>query len=201
MIGSIIDRLAFKAWPLGPRSAINVSMHSNNLWSCAQWKSASPIDTRSLLLIARMVSEPTYTKCKGLPIDVSFYLLYFLHVQHCVQKVRGSRSTSHSISYTFYTHSSAYKKHGAPDRCPILSLIRFTHVAPQTKGKGLLIDIPFYFWYILHAQCCVQKARGSQAEYHNTFHTQQSSAYEKQGHLYTYIHHPGIQQDHFLMSL
>jgi hypothetical protein len=79
--------------------------------------------------------------------------------QH-VQKVRGSRSTPRSIliifirtmphikrkellidvlfyPYTFNICNTTYKKQGAPDQCPVLSL------------------------YVLHAQCRIQKARGS----------------------------------------
>jgi hypothetical protein len=47
---------------------------------------------------------------QGLPIDVPYYLLYFLHTQCHVQKARGSRSMSHLIFYTFYMHNAAYKK-------------------------------------------------------------------------------------------
>jgi hypothetical protein len=87
-----------------------------------------------------------HKKSKGLPIDVTFYsytfymcsaaykkqgasdrcpilLLYFLHVQHRVQKVRGSRLMSRS------------------------TLILFTCVVPLIKIKGLLNRTSLYFSY------------------------------------------------------
>jgi hypothetical protein len=109
-------------------------------------KSVSPIDARNLLPIARTTNEPMHicsVKSKGLPIDVPFYsyifymcsatyrkqgapdrrpvlLLYFLHAQCLVQKVRDSQLTSYS------------------------TLIFFAHAVPCTKSKGIPIDILFY---------------------------------------------------------
>jgi hypothetical protein len=118
-------------------------------------KVTSPIDTRGSLPIACTVNKQTqgaldrrpilslilftrvapHIKSKGLLIDVLFYLLYFLHVKRHVQKASDSRSTSHFVSYTFYTRSTAYIKQGTPDRRPIPSLILFTHAALNTE-KG-----------------------------------------------------------------
>jgi hypothetical protein len=120
---------------------------------------------------------------------------------------------------------AAYKKQGAPNRRCDLSLILFTRAAPRTKSKGLPMDIPVYLLYFLHSQCRVQKARGSRSTFHSisyTFYTR-STTYKKQGaldqsiivlfihsnhqrmkskrHLYTYIHHLGIQQNHFHTSV
>jgi hypothetical protein len=96
-------------------------------------------------------------------------ILCFLHVQHHIQKARGSRlmcliiypmlftcsaprtkskglpiDIPYHLYYAFYTCSTAYKKQGAPDRCP-LSFI-----------------CPFY--------TCI--TTGSLKIYHPTFHTQ-----------------------------
>jgi hypothetical protein len=105
-----------------------------------------PIDVSFYLLYFIHVLR---TKSKGLPIDVPFYLLYFLHVQRRIQKVRGSRSTSHSIFYTFDTRST---------------------IISRSTFNVLFI--------------------------HNNHRRMKSM-----GHLYTYIHHRGTQQNHFQTSL
>jgi hypothetical protein len=66
-------------------------------------------------------------------------------------KTRDSWLMSLIISYTFYTRSAMYKKQGAPDWCPDLS---YTFYAQ---------------WYRF------------QLIYHRTFHSQQTSVYEKHG--------------------
>jgi hypothetical protein len=104
----------------------------------------------SLILFTRAV---LCTESKGLPIDIPFYLLYFLHAQLCIQKAWGSRSMSHSISYTFYTCSTTYKRQGAPDRHPVATykkqgapkqniIILFIHSNHRRmKSKGIYIHI------------------------------------------------------------
>jgi hypothetical protein len=106
-----------------------------------------------------------HEKSKGLLINVSLYLLYFLYAQRRIQKARGSWSTSHSISYTFYTRNTVYKKQMAHNQRLVLSLILFTCVVPRIKSEGLPIDVPLYLLYFLHAQCRVQKARGSRSTF------------------------------------
>jgi hypothetical protein len=51
-----------------------------------------------------------------------------------------------SKKYAFYTHSTAYKKQGAPDRRSLIQqkLMLFTRVAPDIKSKGLLIGGPLF---------------------------------------------------------
>jgi hypothetical protein len=51
---------------------------------------------------------------QGIPIDVPNHLLYLLHVQHHVQKARGSRSMLHTNYIIFNMHIAAYKKYGDP---------------------------------------------------------------------------------------
>jgi hypothetical protein len=92
------------------------------MWNFAQQKLMSLINARGLVLITCTTSEPMCTKSKGLPIDVLFYL------------------------YIFYTHNATYKKQGAPDWRPILSLYFFTRAVPHTKSNGLPIDISFYLY-------------------------------------------------------
>jgi hypothetical protein len=130
----------------------------------------SLIDARGLLSIARKVSELTCTKSKGLPIDVLFHLLYFLHVQRRKQKARGYRSMSYFILYFLHAQRCVQKARGS--RLTSCFILYFLYV----QCYRFLIDI----------QC--------------TFHTQKSSAYEKQG-IYIYIHHPGTHQNHFHTSL
>jgi hypothetical protein len=87
-----------------------------------------------------------------------------------------------SSSYTFYTCRAAYKKHGAPDQRPILSLILFTRAAPCTKRKGFPINSPFYLLCFLHVHCRIQKARGSRFTSYfisYTFYTR-NATYKKQ---------------------
>jgi hypothetical protein len=90
---------------------------------------------------ARLVNQHINIS-QGLQIDVPS--LYFFQAQRRVQKARSPRSTSRTIlilftratlrtkskelpidvpfhPYTFYTCSTAYKRQGAPDRCPIPS--------------------------------------------------------------------------------
>jgi hypothetical protein len=145
---------------------------------------ASPIDAKGLLPNTCMVNEPTRTKSNGLPIDIPFYpytfytcrttykkqgapdrcpvlSLYFLHVQHRVQKVRGSQSMSCSILILFTRTVPRTKSNGL--------LIDVPRAAPRTKSKGLPIDVPFY---TKHCKLPIDD--------HDTYHTQQSSAYKKQ---------------------
>jgi hypothetical protein len=125
--------------------------------STAYKKQEAP-DQRPVLCLILFTCATPCTKSTELSFDVPFYLLYFLHVQRYRQKVKGSRSISHSISYTFYMRSTTYKKEGALNRCPILSLILFTRAVPHTKKKRLLIRTSSYFSYTTIIG--VWKARG-----------------------------------------
>jgi hypothetical protein len=87
---------------------------------------------------------------QGLPIDVPFYLILFTHVALCT-KSKGIPIGMSFCPYTSYTRRVTYKKQGAPNRC---------HVLYNT----------FYMRSVI----------GSWLTYDHTFHTQQSSAYEKQ---------------------
>jgi hypothetical protein len=52
-----------------------------------------------------------------------------------------------------------YKKQGTPDRCPISSLILFTCATPQTKSKGLPIDVLFHLILFTRTTLCT-KSKG-----------------------------------------
>jgi hypothetical protein len=80
----------------------------------------------SLLLIAHTVSKSTRKKSKGLPIDVSFYLIFFTHATSC------TKSQGLPIDVPFY-------------------LILFTREALHTKSKGLPIEVPFYLILLIGA--------------------------------------------------
>jgi hypothetical protein len=110
----------------------------------------SLIDARGLLLNTCTVNEPTRTKNMGLRIDALFYP-YTFYTRSNAYKRRGLLIDVLFYPYTFYRHSATYKKQGASDRCPVLLV------------------------YFLYAQCCRLPI-----DDHCTFHTQQSSAYEKQ---------------------
>jgi hypothetical protein len=118
-----------------------------------------------------------HTKNKGLLINVPLYPYTFLHAQRRVQKVMGSRSTPNSI------------------------LIHFTRAAPCTKSKGLPIDVSFYP-YNFYTCSAAYKKQG--APNHNIiilFRHSNHQHMKNKGHLYTYIPHPSIQQNHFHTSL
>jgi hypothetical protein len=104
-----------------------------------------------------------HTESKELLIDVPCHLLYFLHVQHRIQKVRGSRLTSLVIKF-----------------------ILFTCTGPCTESKWIPIDV------LYHLILFIRSYTGSRLMYHHTFYTQQSSAYEKQG-ASIYLYPSGIQ--------
>jgi hypothetical protein len=120
-------------------------------WNFAQIAISVPIWCKGLLPIARMVNETNTYKKQGAP-DWRPALSYtFLHAQHYVQKARGSRLMSCSILY--FSHAQRrIQKVGTPNWRPFLSYTFYT-----------------------------RSVIGSRLTYHHTFHTQQSSAYEKQG--------------------
>jgi hypothetical protein len=88
-------------------------------------------DRRPILSLILFTHTMSRTESKGLPIDVPFDLLYFLHAQRCVQKVRGSRSMSHSIFYTFYIRS-------AKDSCLTFNVLFMHNNHQRMKRKGHL---------------------------------------------------------------
>jgi hypothetical protein len=109
-----------------------------------------------------------------------------------------------STSNTFYKCSAAYKKQGAPNRCPSLLLILFYTRSAAYKKKGTpdrcLSPLLIRFTWALPCT----KTRGSRSEYHSTFHTYSLSMYVKQGttiyiyiYIYIYIQHKsGITKNH-----
>jgi hypothetical protein len=59
---------------------------------------------------------------QGLPIDVPNNLLYFLHMQHHVEKVRGSWSMLHTASNFQHAHYRAQKARGSLCMCSRFSI-------------------------------------------------------------------------------
>jgi hypothetical protein len=153
--------------------------------STAYKKQEAPDQRPVLCLILFTCATPS--KSTELSFDVPFYLLYFLHVQRYVQKVKGSRSISHSICYTFYMRSTTYKKEGALNRHHILSLILFTRAVPHTKKEAPDQNIIILFIHNNH-WCMESKGHLSLS----------LSIYI---YMYIYIHGPGIKQNHFHTSL
>jgi hypothetical protein len=131
--------------------------------------STFPNNARGLLPITRMANEPIrlhIRKGKGVSIDVSFYpctfytcsaaykkqgapyrrpilLLYFLHVQHRVQKERAP--DQHQILSFYFLHAQHHvpKARGSWSTSHSI-LILFPCAMLRTKSKGLLIDVSFY---------------------------------------------------------
>jgi hypothetical protein len=86
------------------------------------------------------------------------------------------------------THAPRTNQPGAPNWCPLSSLIFFTRVTPCTKSNGLMTNTPYTFYYFYHVHHRVQKARGSRPTLHTisvtfssiTFSTR-ITTYNKQG--------------------
>jgi hypothetical protein len=85
MIGSVSNRLAFKALSLEPRKAISISAHHDDPRSFAQIE-INILDQHKGLTFDRMHSQRTNT----------------------YKSARGSRLIPLTISYTFYTRNTAY---------------------------------------------------------------------------------------------
>jgi hypothetical protein len=100
----------------------------------------SPIDARSLLPIARTVSEPMCKKLQGAP-DWRPYPSLIRAASHTNQtgasavykSASGSWLTLLTISYT---HITAYKKQWAPDRRSIQFLLISARATPHIKVRG-----------------------------------------------------------------
>jgi hypothetical protein len=123
IIGSDIDRLAFKAQSSEPCKAISVYAHHDDLWSFAQLTISIP-DRRKGLISDRTHGQWTtvYKSARGSWLAVPYS----------------------AKTYTFYMRSTAYKKQEAPDRRSLTQqkLSLFTYVAPHTKSKELSIGGP-----------------------------------------------------------
>jgi hypothetical protein len=106
----------------------------------------------------------TYKK-QGAPDQCLILSLYFLHMQHHVQKARDSRSTSHSI------------------------LIFFSRAVPHTKSYGLPIDAAFYLYTF-----CMHSDRSSQSMIIVLFRHDRRRGMKSKGHIYihhtTHLRHP-----------
>jgi hypothetical protein len=145
-------------WPLGPRNATTISAHNDIRRGFAQ-----------------LSEHPRST-------PEAYSQMHAQSTNQCVQKVRGSRWTSHSI------------------------LILFTCAVPYTKSKGLLIDVMFYP-YTFYTRSVMYKKQATldrrpilslyflhtrwyrfPINDYCIFHTQSTSAHEKQG-VSIYIHH------------
>jgi hypothetical protein len=137
-------------------------------------------------------------------------ILYFLHAQRHIQKV-----TPDWRSLLFTCAAPHTKSKGLPIDTPYTYLMLFTWAAlhtkskelminvhyiylmlftcamPHTKSKGLLIDVPNWLLFNIFCTCLVNRSR---LMYHRTFHTHQSSVYEKQG-ASIYLYPSGIQWD------
>jgi hypothetical protein len=89
-------------------------------------------------------------------------------MNQCIQKARGSWLMSHYI------------------------LICFTHASSRIKRKGLLIDVMFY-----SCTFYMRSVAGSRSTIIIFFIHNNHRRMKSMGHLYTHIHHIGIQQRHF----
>jgi hypothetical protein len=112
---------------------INVPNHLLYAQCRVQIRQGLSIDDPNHLLYAQHRVQIS----QGLLIDVPNNFLYFLHVHHCIQKVRGSRSTHYTASITFSTCITTYKKQWALDRRSIQLLLFSAHASLRIKSKGL----------------------------------------------------------------
>jgi hypothetical protein len=85
-------------------------------------------DVRSFAQIEISVQD----RCKELTSDRTYD-----HESTCKKSARGSQLMPLTISYTFYTRITAYKKQGALDRRSIQLLLLSARASPCTKSKGL----------------------------------------------------------------
>jgi hypothetical protein len=97
-------------------------------------------DVRSFAQIEISVQD----RCKELTSDSTYD-----HESMCKKSARGSQLMPLTISYTFYTRITAYKKQGAPDRHSIKLLLLSARASPRIKSNGLHMYV-LQIWYLIN---------------------------------------------------
>jgi hypothetical protein len=131
-------------------------------------------------------------KVRGSRLTSRYILILFIHATPRT-KIRGLLIDVMLHPYTFYMRSTAYKKQGALDWHPVISLyfLDVQRRIQKARGSDWRPDSIYYTFYTLIV--IDSKLMLSVVFIHNNHRRMKSMK-----HLYVYIHQSGNQQNHFI---